>query len=289
MAITADQVKLLRDKTGVGMMDCKKALTEANGDFDKAIEILRKKGAAVAAKRAERTANEGIVLTRISGDKKKAYMAEVNCETDFVARSDDFINFGNLVINAIVDQQPKNVEELMNLNYNGKIIKQELEDLLGRIGEKVAVSRFVVEKTETGLLVDYVHHGSKLGVLVRVDQIGNGDVNEMLNIEKDVAMQVAAMKPIYVYREEVPKEVKEKELEIYKEVSRKEGKPQQILEKIALGRLTKFYQENCLFEQTFIKDNSKAVSDLFKEYNKKYSTNAKLLLFHRYHLSDEKK
>ena len=289
MAITADQVKLLRDKTGVGMMDCKKALTEANGDFDKAIEILRKKGAAVAAKRAERTANEGIVLTRISDDKKKAYMVEVNCETDFVARSDDFINFGNLVINAIVNHQPKNVEELMNINHNGKIIKQELEDLLGRIGEKVAVSRFIVETTETGLLVDYVHHGSKLGVLVRVDQLGNGDINEMLNIEKDVAMQVAAMKPIYVYREEVPKEVIEKEMEIYKEVSRKEGKPEQILEKIALGKLTKYYQENCLFEQTFIKDNSKAVSDLFKEYNKKYSTNAKLVLFYRYHLSDEKK
>jgi elongation factor Ts len=268
MAITADQVKLLRDKTGVGMMDCKKALTEANGDFDKAIEILRKKGAAVAAKRAERTANEGIVLTRISDDKKKAYMVEVNCETDFVARSDDFINFGNLVINAIVNHQPKNVEELMNINHNGKIIKQELEDLLGRIGEKVAVSRFIVETTETGLLVDYVHHGSKLGVLVRVDQLGNGNINEMLDIEKDVI---------------------EKEMEIYKEVSRKEGKPEQILEKIALGKLTKYYQENCLFEQTFIKDNSKAVSDLFKEYNKKYSTNAKLVLFYRYHLSDEKK
>jgi elongation factor Ts len=245
MAITAEQVKLLRDKTGVGMMDCKKALTEAGGDFDKAIEILRKKGAAVAAKRAERTANEGIVLTKISEDKKNGYMVEVNCETDFVARSDDFINFGNLVINAVVDHQPKNIEELMNVNQNGKIINQELENLLGRIGEKVAVSRFVIEKTETGLLVDYVHHGSKLGVLVRVDQVRSGDINEMLNIEKDVAMQVAAMKPIYVYREEVPKEVMEKEIEIYKEVSRKEGKPEQILEKIALGKLTKYYQENC--------------------------------------------
>jgi elongation factor Ts len=289
MAITAEQVKLLRDKTGVGMMDCKKALTEAGGDFDKAIEILRKKGAAVAAKRAERTANEGIVLTKISEDKKNGYMVEVNCETDFVARSDDFINFGNLVINAVVDHQPKNVEELMNINQNGKIINQELENLLGRIGEKVAISRFVIEKTDTGLLVDYVHHGSKLGVLVRVDQVGNGDINEMLNIEKDVAMQVAAMKPIYVYREEVPKDVIEKEIEIYKEVSRKEGKPEQILEKIALGKLTKYYQENCLYEQTFIKDNTKAVSDLFKEYNKKYSSNAKLMLFRRYHLSDEKK
>jgi elongation factor Ts len=229
MAITADQVKLLRDKTGVGMMDCKKALTEANGDFDKAIEILRKKGAAVAAKRAERTANEGIVLTKISEDKKTAFMVEVNCETDFVARSDDFINFSNLVLDAIVDHQPKNIDELMNINQKGKTVNQELENLLGRIGEKVAVSRFVIEKTVDGMMVDYVHHGSKLGVLVRVDQIGSGNVEEMLNIEKDVAMQVAAMKPIYVYREEVPKEVIEKEIEIYKEVSRKEGKPEKIL------------------------------------------------------------
>ena len=289
MAITAEQVKLLRDKTGVGMMDCKKALTEANGDFDKAIEILRKKGAAVAAKRAERTANEGVVLTKISEDKKSAFMVEVNCETDFVARSDDFIHFGNLVLDAIVDHRPKNIEELMNINQNGKIVNQELESLLGRIGEKVAVSRFVIEKTETGLMVDYVHHGSKLGVLVRVDQVGSGNAEEMLAIEKDVAMQVAAMKPIYVYREEVPKEVIEKEMEIYKEVSRKEGKPEQILDKIAAGKLTKFYQENCLYEQAFIKDNTKVVSDLFKEYNKKYSANAKLVLFHRYHLSDEKK
>jgi elongation factor Ts len=272
MAITADQVKLLRDKTGVGMMDCKKALTEANGDFDKAIEILRKKGAAVAAKRAERTANEGIVLTKISEDKKTAFMVEVNCETDFVARSDDFINFSNLVLDAIVDHQPKNIDELMNINQKGKTVNQELENLLGRIGEKVAVSRFVIEKTVDGMMVDYVHHGSKLGVLVRVDQIGSGNVEEMLNIEKDVAMQVAAMKPIYVYREEVPKEVIEKEIEI-----------------IALGKLTKYYQENCLFEQAFIKDNTKVVSDLFKEYNKRYSANAKLMLFHRYHLSDEKK
>lgn len=289
MAISADQVKLLREKTGAGMMDCKSALTESNGDFDKAIEILRKKGAAVAAKRAERTTNEGLILTKISDDKKTGYMLEVNCETDFVAKSDDFIKFADFVLETIVAKQPKNVEELLSINYKDKVISQELESLIGKIGEKITISRFIIENTTDGALVDYVHHGSKLGVLIRVDGIGNGDINEMLSIEKDVAMQIAAMKPFFVYREEVPKEVIEKEIEIYKELSRKEGKPEQILEKIAVGKLNKYYQENCLYEQAFIKDNTKSVSDLFKDYNKKYSSDAKMVIFHRYHLSDEKK
>ncbi|MCX6149316.1 MAG: translation elongation factor Ts [Ignavibacteriales bacterium] len=289
MAISAEQVKLLRDKTGAGMMDCKKALTEADGDFDKAIDVLRKKGAAVATKRAERTTNEGIVLTNISEDKKTAYMVEVNCETDFVAKSDDFIHFANLALEAIINHQPKNVEELLALTQNGKVINQELESLIGKIGEKIAVSRFIIENSKNGALVDYIHHGSKLGVLVRVDEIANEGLDEMHNIEKDVAMQVAAMKPFFVYREEVPKDVIDKEIDIYKELSRKEGKPEQLLEKIAVGKLNKYYQENCLFEQAFIKDNTKTISDLFKEFNKKYSSNAKLVLFHRYHLSDEKK
>ncbi len=289
MAISADQVKLLRDKTGAGMMDCKKALTESDGDFDKAIEILRKKGAAVAVKRAERTANEGIVLTHISDDKKTAHMVEVNCETDFVAKSDDFVNFSNLVLDTVVAQSPKTVEELLTLKQNGKVIAQELDSLLGKIGEKITISRFVIENSETGILVDYVHHGSKLGVLIRIDNIDFASVDEIYATGKDVAMQVAAMKPICVYREEVDKELIEKELDIYKELARKEGKPEQILEKIALGKLNKYYQENCLFEQAFVKDNAKTVGDLFKEYNKKYSVEAKLVLFHRFHLSDEKK
>ncbi len=289
MAISADQVKLLREKTGAGMMDCKKALTESDGDFDKAIDILRKKGATVAAKRAERTTNEGLILTQISDDKKTAYMVEVNCETDFVAKSDDFICFSKLVLDAIVAQAPKTVEELLALTQDGKVLSNELDSLLGKIGEKITVSRFIIEKSETGILVDYVHHGSKLGVLIKIDNVGAGNVDEIFTIGKDVAMQVAAMKPICVYREEVDKTLIEKELDIYKELARKEGKPEQILEKIALGKLNKYYQENCLFEQAFVKDNAKTIGDLFKEYNKKYSVESKLVLFHRFHLSDEKK
>ncbi|MGE5682896.1 MAG: translation elongation factor Ts [Bacillota bacterium] len=287
--ISAEQVKLLREKTGAGMMDCKKALTEADGDFDKAIEVLRKKGAAVAAKRAERSANEGIVLTYVSDDKKSAVMVEVNCETDFVAKSDDFKNFANFVLDTVIKNKPANLDELLASKNDGKAVAEELEALIGKIGEKIAISRFVIEKSENGAVVDYVHHGSKLGVLVRADNVGNGDIDEMTTILKDVAMQVAAMKPLYTYREEVPQDTMDKEIEIYKEIARKEGKPEQILDKIAQGKLNKYYQENCLFEQAFIKDNTKSVSDLFKEYNKKYSTEARLALFRRFHLSDEKK
>ncbi|MGE5412469.1 MAG: translation elongation factor Ts [Clostridiales bacterium] len=287
--ISADQVKLLREKTGAGMMDCKKALTEANGDFDKAIEVLRKKGAAVAAKRAERSANEGLVLTHVSDDKKSAVMVEVNCETDFVAKSDDFKNFASMVLDTIVKEKPANLDELLTVKHDGKPIAEELEALIGKIGEKIAITRFVIENSETGAVVDYVHHGSKLGVLVRADNLGNGDVNELTSILKDVAMQVAAMKPLFTFREEVPQTILDKEIDIYKELARKEGKPEQILDKIAQGKLNKYYQENCLNEQAFIKDNTKSVGELFNEYNKKYSTNTRLVLFSRFHLSDENK
>ncbi|MCF8240852.1 MAG: translation elongation factor Ts [Melioribacteraceae bacterium] len=288
MAISAAQVKELREKTGAGMMDCKKALTEADGDFQKAIEILRKKGASVAAKRAERSANEGIVKTFISDDNKTAYMVEVNCETDFVAKSDDFLAFADLVLNALIAHNPNNVDDLLAIEHEGKKLQDELTSLLGKIGEKIEISRFIVETSENGLVVDYVHHGSKLGVLVRADNVSESK-EEFSAILKDVAMQVAAMKPLYVSKEDVPEDVKEKEMEIYKEIAKKEGKPEQVLEKIAVGRLNKFYQENCLLDQAYVKDNTKTIGALISEFNKKTSQEAKLVLFHRFHLSDETK
>jgi len=288
MAITAKQVKELRDKTGAGMMDCKKALVEADGDFDKAIEVLRKKGAAVAAKRAERSAKEGIVLTKILDNNSKGIILEINCETDFVAKSDDFVGFANSVMNTIVGQAPATLNELLEAESEGRKIKDTLLDITGKIGEKIEISRFAIENAENGVVVDYVHHGSKLGVLVTVDNT-NDKGKEFISTIKDFAMQVAAMKPIYVYREEVPVEVIEKEKEIYKEVARKEGKPEQILERIAEGKLNKYFQENCLFEQTSIKDNTKSVGIIMKELNNKFSTDAKIRLFHRFHISDENK
>ncbi|MDP4114944.1 MAG: translation elongation factor Ts [Bacteroidota bacterium] len=283
MAISAAQVNELRQKTGAGMMDCKKALTEADGNFEKAIEVLRKKGAAVAAKRAEKTANEGIVLTKISQDEKTGYIVEVNCETDFVAKSNDFTGFTDLVMNTIIEKKPSNVDELNAIPE----VNSALQDLMGKVGEKIQVTRFAVENAPNGYLTDYIHPGAKLAVLVKFDNVINAA--ELAPIAKDVAMQIAAMKPLCVYREEVPTNLIEKEIEIYKEIAKKEGKPEQILEKIAQGKLNKFYSENCLAEQAYIKDNSKSVNDLFKEYNSKNSSTTKIVNFKRFHLGDENK
>ena len=285
MAITAAQVNELRQKTGAGMMDCKKALTEADGNFEKAIEILRKKGAAVAAKRAERTAKEGMVLTKISDDKQTGVIVEVNCETDFVANSEDFTKFAKNVLEAVSSSKPANVDDLLEKNPS---IRDQFDELLGKVGEKIQISRLSIDEAPNGEVIDYVHLGSKLGVLVKFDNIGDKK-DEFFNLGKDIAMQVAAMKPICVYREEVQKDLIEKEIEIYKEISRKEGKPEQILDKIAQGKLNKFYQENCLSEQAFIKDNTKTVTDLIKEFNSKHGIDVKINHFRRFHLGDEKK
>jgi len=289
MSVSANQVKELREKTGAGMMDCKKALEESGGDFEKAIEILRKKGASVAAKRAEKSANEGLVLTNVFNNGKSGVIVEVNCETDFVARSEDFVNFSNFVLELLINNKPKDVAELLTLSKNGKNVADELNAIIGKIGEKIEVSRFAIENSENGLIVDYVHHGSKLGVLVKVDNVPADKSEELYPILKDIAMQIAAMRPLTIYREEVDKSVIEKEVEIYKELARKEGKPEQVLEKIATGKLNKFFEENCLFEQAFIKDNTKKVGDLINEFNKKNSAQAKLVLFRRFHISDENK
>lgn len=285
MEITAAKVNELRQKTGAGMMDCKKALVEANGDFEKAIEILRKKGAAVASKRAEKSANEGIVLTKISDDKKSGVMVEVNCETDFVARSQDFISFANEVLESAFKEKPKTVTDLLTTI---PVLSEKTSDIMGKVGEKIEISRVTTEYTNNGFVMDYIHPGSKLGVLVMFDELTNHH-DEFGHVAKDIAMQVAAMKPLCVYREEVPKEIIEKEIDIYKELARKEGKPENILDKIAQGKLTKFYQENCLSEQIYIKDNTKSVNDLLKEFNARFGTKVKLVRFKRFHLSDEKK
>ena len=284
MAITAAQVNDLRQRTGAGMMDCKRALEEANGDIQKAIEILRKKGASVAAKRAEKSANEGLVVTKISDDKKSATILELNCETDFVAKSDDFVNLANFIVDEVYKSKPKNVDELMK----NKAVQDKLNEVLGKVGEKIEVSRFDNLEAANGLLVDYIHPGSKLGVLIKFDEVNSGN-DELYAIGKDMAMQVAAMNPISIKREDVPKEIVDKEIEIYKELAKKEGKPEQMLEKIAMGRLNKFYQENVLLEQAYIKDNAKTVGDLLKEFNSKNGSSTKVAKFDRFHLGDEKK
>ncbi len=213
----------------------------------------------------------------------------MNCETDFVAKSDDFVNFTNFVMDVVVNNKPASVSSLMEMSKDGKKIADELNAIIGRIGEKIEVSRFAIDNTANGEIVDYVHAGSKLGVLIEAENVPSDKTNTFEPVLKDIAMQVAAMRPLSIYRDEVDKTLIEKEVEIYKELARKEGKPEQILEKIALGKLNKFYEENCLFEQALVKDNTKKIGGLIEEFNKTNSSQVKLIKFRRFHLSDEKK
>jgi elongation factor Ts len=259
MSISAQDVKKLRDATGVGMMDCKKALQEADGDFDEAVEILRKKGQKVAAKRSEREADEGLVVTRISEDGTAGAIAEINCETDFVARNDDFRTFAERVAALVLEERPSDIDALKALSFNGdKTVETELVEMTGRIGEKLAIRRFqVVESDSDGRVVSYVHPGSRLGVLI--EATGEGDIDE---VGQDVAMQVAALDPIAVERSAVPEEVKEKEKEIAREAALSDGKPEHIVDRIADGKLERFFEDNVLLEQSFVKDASVSVKEM---------------------------
>lgn len=260
MAITAADVKRLREQTGVGMMDCKKALQEAGGDFDAAIDVLRKKGQKVAAKRADRDATEGQILARTADGGKTAALVEVNSETDFVARNDDFQAFAGRLADLVIEQRPDTLEAFRALAFeNGRTAGEALTDMTGKIGEKIDVRRFVVLTSETGQVVPYIHAGAQLGVLV--DATGS-DVEEAA---RDVAMQVAALSPVATTRDEVPQEVKDKEMEIGREQALAEGKPEQIVDKIATGKLERYYKDHVLVEQPFVKDSSKTVKQMLKD------------------------
>jgi elongation factor Ts len=259
MSISAKDVKLLRDKTGAGMMDCKKALKESGGDMDKAIEFLRKKGQKVSEKRADREADQGLVLSRISDDATKAVMIEINCETDFVARNEDFQNQAEKFLDVAFENEIKTVAELLNQEVDGMTIEKHLESMVGKIGEKIEINKVVFVETDGGL-VDYIHPGNQLGVLVEFeDQIEDDQIG------KNVAMQIAAMNPLAVVRDNVDATVVEKELEIAKEQLINEGKPEEIAEKAAKGKLRRFYEERVLLEQKYVKDNGISVKEYLKQ------------------------
>jgi elongation factor Ts len=261
MSISAQDVKKLRDATGVGMMDCKKALQEADGDFDKAVEILRKKGQKVADKRSEREADEGLVVTAISDDESAGAIAEINCETDFVARNDDFRSFAQRVAQLVLEEHPEDIDALHALPYDGdKTVEAELVEMTGRIGEKLAIRRFRILDADGGSVISYVHPGSRLGVLVQVAGDGNAD-----DVGQDVAMQIAALDPIAVTRDEVPEEVQEKEKEIAREAALSDGKPEHIIDRIAEGKLERFFEDNVLLEQAFVKDASVSVKEILND------------------------
>ena len=265
MTISAKDVKRLRDITGVGMMDCKRALEEANGDFDAAIDILRKKGQKVAAKRADREANEGLIVTACTEDQRACAMVEVNCETDFVARNEDFQNFAREVAELVLRERPANRDALLALPFkDGRTLGESLTDLTGKIGEKIDVRRYAVVEADEGRVVSYIHPGSRLGVLVEIT--GEGDLE---TAGRDVAMQVAALNPIALSPEDVPAEVQKKELEIAREAARNEGKPEHIIDNIAKGKLKRFFKDNVLVEQPFVKDASMTVKEMLKQANAK--------------------
>ncbi len=258
--VTASQVKDLREKTGAGMMDCKKVLTETDGDMEKAIELLRERGIAKAAKKSGRVAAEGLVEAYVSEDGKTGAIVEVNSETDFVAKNEEFKTFVMNVAKQIVEKNPKDVEELLaqdSIEVPGKTVNEVLVEKIATIGENMNVRRFVRFESE-GLVEKYIHGDGKIAVLVNMSK-GTKEV------AKDVCMQIAAARPEFLNEESVPAERVEKEKEILKAQTMNEGKPEAIAEKIVLGRIGKFYSEICLVDQAFVKDPNKKVSQMLKE------------------------
>ncbi len=258
--ITASLVKELRDKTGAGMMDCKKVLTETDGDLEKAAELLRERGIAKAAKKSGRIAAEGLVEAYISEDGKTGAVVEVNAETDFVAKNEEFRTFVMDVAKQVVKNNPSSVEELLaepSISVEGKTVNEVLIDKIATIGENMSIRRFTRFETD-GELEKYIHGDGKIAVLVNMKN-GNKE------LAKDVCMQIAAAKPEYVTREEVPAERLEKEKEILKQQTINEGKPEAIAEKIVMGRIGKFYEEICLVDQAFVKDPNEKVSQVLKD------------------------
>lgn len=262
-AISAQDVNKLRQMTGAGMMDCKKALTEADGDFEKAIEILRKKGQKVSASRSDRDAREGSVFIKVSDDKKEAVLIALNCETDFVAKNEEFQSLGKLIAETAYANKPAEKEALLNLKAGALSLNDKIVELIGKIGEKIEVSEYIHMKGET--VVPYIHAGSKLGVLVSLKGINGKDVTEA---GKDVGMQIAAMNPVAVDEKSVDRTLIEKELEIAKAQIIAEGKPENMVEKIAQGKLNKFFKESTLLHQAFVKDNSKTVAQYLDSVSK---------------------
>ena len=277
---TAKDVKERRDRTGVGMMDCKKALVSADGDMDKAIELLREKGLAVAAKKAGRIAAEGMVTAIVDREKKVGVLLEVNAETDFVAKNEKFQNFVAGVARTILEQNPADVDTLMNMNYDGTdaTVDATLKDLILVIGENMKIRRFA--RLE-GDCVSYVHGGGKIGVLVQFDT-DLADTDGFVECGKDVAMQIAAAAAQYLNKEDVPEDVVAKEKEILTAQAMNEGKPQNIAEKMVMGRINKFYKEVCLSEQPFIKDDKMSVGKYVEDCAKKLGGSIKMVSFVRF-------
>lgn len=263
MAISAKDVNELRKATGAGFMDCKKALTESNGDIQAAIDYLRKKGQKVSELRAGREANEGVVIAKTTADSKRGVVLYLSCETDFVARNDEFIQFADKLTQIALDSKVDNNEDILKLQMNGSTIKDNLAEKVGAIGENIGIAS--VQKLEGDFIVPYIHAGNKIGVLVSLNQPGDDSLKEL---GRDVAMQVAAMDPVALNEDEVSEEVKTREIQIGREQAKAEGKPENMLDRIADGKLKRFFKDNTLVNQPFVKDQSKTVGQVLADFKK---------------------
>ncbi|MBK1810653.1 elongation factor Ts [Clostridium sp. YIM B02505] len=279
--ITAQAVKELRERTGAGMMDCKKALTETNGDMDKAVEVLREKGLAAAAKKAGRVAAEGIVKTYISDDKKSAGIVEVNCETDFVAANEEFVAFAGKLAEMVSTTTVATVEEFVAQKYNEEQTVQEfLTALIAKLGENMTVRRFQKFSVENGITQSYIHGGGRIGVIV---ELGCETASPVLEeVAKELCMQVAAANPLFLDKTQVDTESLEKEKEIYRAQALNEGKPEKIVDKMVEGRIQKYYKEVCLVEQPWVKDGDKTITKYLQEKSKEVGSPININTFVRY-------
>lgn len=266
--ITAQSVKELREKTGAGMMDCKKALIESQGDIDKAVEILREKGLAAAAKKAGRVAAEGIVKTYISEDKKSAGIVELNCETDFVAANEEFVSFAGKLAEMASVTTVSTVEEFVAEKFDGETtVSEALTALIAKLGENMTVRRFDKFNLENGVVESYIHGGGRIGVVVELG-CDSDNIIVLSEVARDVCMQVAAANPAFLSKEYVDQESLEKEKEIYRVQALNEGKPENIVEKMVMGRIQKYYKEVCLLDQAWVKDGDKSISKYLQEKSK---------------------
>jgi elongation factor Ts len=261
--ITAADVNKLRQMSGAGMMDCKKALQETNGDFEQAIDYLRKKGQKVAAKRADREANHGYVVAKTNADHTYAAILMLNCETDFVGKTDEFIMFAKDIIDLGIKHQPKTIEELSALRLSNLSVAEKLNDMLGKTGEKIQIAHY--EFIEGPAVAAYNHHGNRLATILGLNK---KEVKNIVEIGHELAMQIAAMCPIAVDKENVPQEIIDREVEIGKDQARQEGKPEEMLEKIAVGKLNKFFKDSTLLNQDYIKDSKKTVRQFLADNDK---------------------
>jgi elongation factor Ts len=273
-SISAADVAKLRRVTLAGMMDCKKALEESDGNFDKAIEIIRKKGQAVANKRADREASEGVVLSKVTDNRKTGALIVLNSETDFVAKNASFLELANKIINVALSKVPSNLDELKSLPLDGGKVGDKVIEYIGIIGEKLELSYY--EKIEAAHVQEYIHPGNRLATLVGFTKAGMN-----VQVYKDVAMQIAAMNPVAIDKDDVSKEMIVQEIEIGKEQARREGKPEEMLEKIGLGKLEKFFKESTLLNQDFVKDNKITIRQYLKSVDKDLTVTA----FKRYTLN----